>query len=87
MHDLDMAEKVSAISKVVMASSAEVWLINCPGPTFNHFYSNDMEGLNPGIVIQRPASGNYNIWIGTVDRGAAQPATLRISEMPPSRRK
>ncbi len=46
MYDLDMAKKVSAISKIVMASSAEVWLIHCPGPTFNHFYSNDMEGLN-----------------------------------------
>jgi hypothetical protein len=46
-----------------------------------------LEGLNPGIIIQRPASGNYNIWIGTVDRGSPQPATLRISEVPPSRRK
>jgi hypothetical protein len=46
MHDLDMAKKVSSISKIVMASSAEVWLIHCPGPAFNHFYSNDMEGLN-----------------------------------------
>ena len=39
MHDLDMARKVSSISKIVMASSAEVWLIHCPGPAFNHFYS------------------------------------------------
>ena len=50
---------------------------------------NDPAGrwLNPGIIIQRPASGNYNIWIGTVERGPAQAATLRISEVPPNRRK
>jgi hypothetical protein len=44
MHDLDMASKVAAMSKIVMASSSEVWLVNCPGPQFNHFYNNDMEG-------------------------------------------
>jgi hypothetical protein len=28
-----------------LASSSEVWLINLPGETFNHFLNNDMEGL------------------------------------------
>jgi hypothetical protein len=32
------------MSKITLASSAEVWLINLPGEPFNHFYSNDMEG-------------------------------------------
>jgi hypothetical protein len=44
-HDLELAKKVSAMSKITLASSAEVWLINLPGESFNHFYSNDMEGL------------------------------------------
>jgi hypothetical protein len=44
-HDLELARKVSGMSKITLASSAEVWLINLPGETFNHFYSNDMEGL------------------------------------------
>ncbi len=44
-HDLDLAKKVSAMSKITLASSAELWLINLPGESFNHFYSNDMEGL------------------------------------------
>ncbi len=44
-HDLDTADKIAAMSKIVMASSSEVWPINCPGPQFNHFYNNDMEGL------------------------------------------
>jgi hypothetical protein len=45
MHDLNTANKVAAMSKIVIASSSEVWLVNCPGPQFNHFYNNDMEGL------------------------------------------
>jgi hypothetical protein len=33
------------MSKITLASSSEVWLINLPGEQFNHFLSNDMEGL------------------------------------------
>ncbi len=44
-HDLELATKVSRMSKITLASSAEVWLINLPREPFNHFYSNDMEGL------------------------------------------
>ena len=36
---------MAEMSKITLASSAEVWLINLPGEPFNHFYSNDMEGL------------------------------------------
>ena len=44
-HDFELAKKVTGMSKITLASSAEVWLINLPGEPFNHFYSNDMEGL------------------------------------------
>ncbi len=33
------------MSKITLASSSEVWLVNLPGDPFNHFLSNDMEGL------------------------------------------
>jgi hypothetical protein len=69
----------------VVAQADTTLIINDPSGRW--ICNDDMEGLNPGIIIQRPASGNYNIWIGTVDRGPAQPATLRISEVPPNRRK
>lgn len=59
---------------LVMNDSAGNWICN-----------DDMDGVNPGIVIQRPVSGNYNIWIGTYDRGSPQRAVLRISEIPPNR--
>ena len=45
--------------------------------------NDDLEGLNPGIVIQRPTSGEYRIWVGTLDRGPPQQALLRISEVAP----
>ncbi len=44
-HDYELAKKVQGMSKITLASSAEVWLINLPGESFNHFYNNDMEGL------------------------------------------
>jgi hypothetical protein len=51
----------------------------------NWHCNDDLDGMNPGIVLQNPQSGNYNIWIGTFERGAPQRATLRISEIPPQR--
>jgi hypothetical protein len=36
-HDLELAKKVSGMSKITLASSAEVWLINLPGEAFCHF--------------------------------------------------
>jgi serine protease Do len=48
--------------------------------------NDDFEGLNPGVVFQQPLHGNYNIWVGTLDAGPTQRATVRISEVPPQRR-
>lgn len=47
--------------------------------------NDDFEGLNPGIVFQQPLHGNYNIWVGTLEAGPTQRATVRISEIPPRR--
>lgn len=55
-------------------------------PQGNWHCNDDLEGLNPGVVFQRPSFGLYNIWIGTLERGPTQPATVRISEVPPRRR-
>ena len=55
-------------------------------PEGNWHCNDDFEGLNPGVVFQRPLFGNYSIWVGTLDRGPTQPAVVRISEVPPRRR-
>jgi serine protease Do len=54
-------------------------------PQGNWHCNDDLEGLNPGVVFQRPLHGLYNIWVGTLERGPTQPATIRISEVPPRR--
>lgn len=38
-------------------------------------------GLNPSIAFDRPASGQYDIWIGTYSNTSLQPAVLNISEL------
>src|SRR5690606_25963391 len=37
-------------------------------------------GMNPGMRIDNPQAGLYDIWVGTYGGGTAQ-ATLRISEL------
>ncbi|MGG5821860.1 hypothetical protein [Falsiroseomonas sp. HW251] len=54
-------------------------------PQGNWHCNDDLDGLNPGVVFQQPLHGNYNIWVGTLDRGPTRPATVRISEVPPRR--
>lgn len=55
-------------------------------PEGNWHCNDDFEGLNPGVVFQRPLFGSYSIWVGTLDRGPTQSAVVRISEVPPRRR-
>lgn len=38
-------------------------------------------GLNPAIVIQSPASGQYDVWVGTFSQGDLQESTLNVSEL------
>lgn len=38
-------------------------------------------GLNPSLVFRRPASGQYDIWVGTYGRAALAGARLEISEL------
>jgi hypothetical protein len=38
-------------------------------------------GLNPSIRFESPASGQYDVWVGTYSEGDLQPSTLNISEL------
>ena len=44
--------------------------------------NDDFQGLNPGVVLQNPPSGQYDIWVGTFGSQTA-PAQLLVSEIPP----
>ena len=52
-------------------------------PNGNWICDDDSAGsLNPGIQIDNPSSGVYDIWVGTYsDQGDFPPATLHISEL------
>ncbi|MBY0335372.1 MAG: peptidase S1 [Acetobacteraceae bacterium] len=47
--------------------------------------NDDFDGVNPGIVLNNPPSGQYDIWIGVFGGGSGIPARLGISEIPPRR--
>lgn len=44
--------------------------------------NDDFQGLNPGVILQNPPSGQYDIWVGTFGGGTA-PAQVLVSEVPP----
>ena len=44
--------------------------------------NDDFQGLNPGVVLRNPPSGQYDIWVGTFGAQTAQ-AQLLVSELPP----
>lgn len=39
------------------------------------------EGMNPSITIQHPASGQYDVWVGTFASGSLAASTLDVSEL------
>ena len=83
--DLNYAQGQGQYPLYISAVSAADTTIVINDPAGNWHCNDDLEGLNPGVVFQRPLHGNYNIWIGTLERGPTQRATLRISEVAPRR--
>ena len=65
----------------VAAQSDTTLVINGPD---GRWYCNDdggVNGLNPSLRWNSPASGRYDIWVGTYSSGSTQPARLHISEL------
>lgn len=62
-------------------SAADVTLVvNLPDGTW--VCNDDHVGTDPGIVLLRPQSGQYDIWVGVFGGGRAVPARVGISEVP-----
>lgn len=65
-------------------SRADVTLVvNLPNGSW--ICNDDFDGTNPGIVLHRPPSGQYDIWIGVYGGGRGVPARVGISEIVPRR--
>lgn len=64
----------------VDSSSDTTLLVNAPNGSW---YCDDDsgDGLNPSIRFAKPASGQYDVWVGTYSSGSFEDATLSISEL------
>jgi hypothetical protein len=63
-----------------VASDVDTTLvINGPGGQWS--CNDDSNGLNPRIRFDHPASGQYDVWVGTMDNGNLHNARLSVSEL------
>jgi len=78
--DFDLYYTPGTYNLTIKAESSEdtILLINTPGGEW--LYNDDFEGLNPGITIDTPEDGLYNIWIGSYGSENVD-ATLIITEL------
>jgi hypothetical protein len=67
---------------ISVAASADTTLI-VNGPDGSWYCDDDggENGLNPMVRFNTPASGQYDIWIGTFANASLQPARLHVSEL------
>jgi len=65
-----------------VAADADTTLV-VNGPDGSWYCDDDsgVNGLNPMVRFNAPASGQYDIWIGTYGNSRLQPARLHISEL------
>jgi hypothetical protein len=63
------------------ASADTTLVINGPDGSWYCDDDGGNNGLNPLIRFNTPASGQYDIWIGTYGNASLQPAQLYISEI------
>lgn len=49
----------------------------------NWVCNDDSDGLNPVVRFDAPASGQYDVWVGTYSEGELQASTLNVSELTP----
>ncbi|WP_207536913.1 hypothetical protein [Sabulicella rubraurantiaca] len=84
--DVDLNYEAGSFPLIISAVSSVDTTIVINDPSGRWICNDDFQGLNPGVVFERPQSGNYNIWVGTFDRSRPQAATVRISEVMPQRR-
>lgn len=83
--DLDLNYTKGSYKLYIYAkSSSDITLIvNQPDGTW--ICNDDVNGSNPGLTIDNPQSGNYNIWIGTFEasRTPLPEAIVYFSESEP----
>ena len=85
--DVDLNYTSGQYPLIISAVSTVDTTIGVNDAEGNWHCNDDFDGLNPGIVFRQPRTGNYNIWVGTFERGRPQQATVRVSEILPQGRR
>ncbi|WP_139103048.1 peptidase S1 [Pararhodobacter sp. CCB-MM2] len=62
----------------VRANGDTMLLVNAPNG--NWYCNDDTDGLDPAIRFPSPASGQYDVWIGTFNRSRVQNTTVYVTE-------
>jgi hypothetical protein len=65
---------------IIRAESTDDFVLLVNKPNGEWVYNDDTNGLNPEIVIENPATGLYNIWVGTQATETSS-GTLFITEV------
>ena len=63
------------------SSSDTTILVNDPNGNWHCNDDGGNSGLNPALTFHNPASGTYDIWIGSYRQGENANASLSISEL------
>ena len=73
----------SSLPLIISASSSAdtTLVVNAPDGSWYCDDDGGNEGLNPAVRFDAPASGRYEIWVGTYGNASLQPAELHISEL------
>ena len=81
--DVDLNYQAGRERLFIYASSNTDTTLVVNTPDGRWLCNDDFIGVDGGVEITNPQSGNYNIWVGTFSDTGVQPAQLRISEINP----
>jgi len=81
--DVRLVYEAGALPLIISVASGSDTTLIVNGPDGRWYCDDDggVNGLNPAIRFNHPASGRYEIWVGTYGRAALQDARLHISEL------
>ena len=73
----------TSLPLIISANASADTTLVVNGPNGSWYCDDDSgeQGMNPMVRFATPASGQYDIWIGTYASATLQPAQLHISEL------
>jgi hypothetical protein len=81
-YDLNFTAGAAGLPLIISVDAGEDTTLVINGPDGSWYCDDDSgEGLNPSVQFNQPATGLYDIWVGTYGSRENVPATLSISEL------